>query len=202
MSITVARTTSPETLRPRKATAADLPDVTDTLALAFYDDPVVKWIIDDGRARRQLLPDFFGAIAASYLVYEETYSVAGGIATAVWAPPGAEGDEELTAVIGAVVGGYADRLFEILGLMEANHPAEPHHYLFLLATRPEWQGRGLGSSLLTPVLERCDRYRMPAYLEATSERNKQLYIRHGFDVTGEIMLAGGPTLWPMWRRAR
>jgi ribosomal protein S18 acetylase RimI-like enzyme len=199
MSITVA---CPEALRPQKAAAADLPDVADTLALAFYDDPVVKWIIDDGQRRRQLLPDFFGAIAASYVVYEETYLVDGGIATAVWAPPGAEDDEGLPPVLGAAVGDYADRLFEILGLMEVNHPVEPHHYLFLLATRPESQGRGLGSSLLAPVLERCDRDRVPAYLEATSERNKQLYIRHGFEVTGEITLTGGPTMWPMWRSPR
>jgi GNAT superfamily N-acetyltransferase len=202
MSITVARTAGPEALRPRKATAADLPDVADTLTLAFYDDPVVKWIIGDGRRRRQLLPDFFGAIAASYLVYEETYLVNGGVAAAVWAPPGAEDDEELAPVLGAAVGEYADRLFEILGLMEVNHPVEPHHYLFLLAARPEWQGRGLGSSLLAAVLERCDRDRVPAYLEATSERNKQLYIRHGFEATGEITLTGGPTMWPMWRSPR
>jgi ribosomal protein S18 acetylase RimI-like enzyme len=202
MSITVARTTSPEALRPRKATAADLPDVTDTLALAFYDDPVVTWIIDDSRLRRQLLPDFFGAIAASHLAYDETYSVGGGIAAAVWAPPGAEDHEELPLVLGAAVGDYADRLFEVLALMEVSHPVEPHYYLFLLATRPESQGRGLGSSLLAPVLERCDRDRVPAYLEATSERNKQLYIRHGFEVTGEITPTGGPTMWRMWRSPR
>jgi hypothetical protein len=38
MSDTFAGTVSPAALRPRKATAADLPDVADTLALAFYDD--------------------------------------------------------------------------------------------------------------------------------------------------------------------
>ena len=199
MSDTFAGTVSPAALRPRKAAAADLPDVTDTLALAFYDDPVVTWIIDDGPRRRQLLPGFFGAIAESYLAYNETYSVDEGVSAAVWAPPGAKDDEELPAVLGAVVEEYADRLFEIFGLMEEKHPVEPHHYLFLLGTRPEWRGRGLGSSLMAPVLQTCDRDRVPAYLEATSERNKQLYIRYGFDVTDEIALPGGPTMWPMWR---
>jgi GNAT superfamily N-acetyltransferase len=97
---------------------------------------------------------------------------------------------------------YAGRLFEILGLMEEKHPLEPHYYLFLLGTRPEWQGRGLGSSLMAPVLDTCDRDRVPAYLEATSERNKQLYLRHGFEVTDEIPLPKGPTMWPMWRSPR
>jgi hypothetical protein len=45
MSDSVAGTANTAALRPRKATAADLPDVTDTLALAFYDDPVVMWTL-------------------------------------------------------------------------------------------------------------------------------------------------------------
>jgi GNAT superfamily N-acetyltransferase len=199
MSDVFAGTASPAALRPRKATAADLPDVTDTLALSFYDDPVVTWIIDDGPRRQQLLPGFFGAIAESYLAYNEIYSVDEGVSAAVWAPPGAKDDDELPAVLGAAVEEYAERLFEILGRMGEKHPVEPHHYLFLLGTRPEWQGRGLGPSLMTPVLQTCDRDRAPAYLEATSERNKQLYLRHGFEVTDEIALPGGPTMWPMWR---
>ena len=202
MSQTFSATVSPATVRPRKAAAADLPDVAQTLALAFEDDPVVTWLIDDGPRRRQLLPGFFRAIADSYLVYDEIYSVDEGVSAAVWAPPGAEDDEGLPARLGAAVDEYADRLFEILGLMEEKHPAQPHHYLFLLGTRPEWQGRGLGSSLMAPVLERSDRDGLPAYLEATSERNKQLYGRHGFDVTDEIVLPGGPTMWPMWRSPR
>ena len=102
-------------------------------------------------------------------------------------------------MLGAVVEEHADRLFETLGRMEEKHPVEPHRYLFLLGTRPESQGRGLGSALMAPVLQTCDRDRVPAYLEATSERNKQLYTRHGFDVTDEIALPGGPTMWTMWR---
>jgi GNAT superfamily N-acetyltransferase len=199
MSVTVAGTAGPAVLRPRKARAADLPDVIDTLALAFYDDPVLTWIIDDVSRRRQLLPGFFAAIAESYLTYEEIYAVGDGVSAAVWAPPGAEDDEELPTVLGEVVGEYSQRLFEILGLMEKKHPVEPHYYFFLLGTRPESQGRGLGSSLMAPVLQTCDCNRVPAYLEATSERNKQLYLRHGFEVTDEIQLPGGPSMWPMWR---
>lgn len=199
MSVTVAGTASPAVLRPRKVTAADLPDVADTLALAFYGDPVLTWIIEDVSRRRQLLPGFFAAIAESYLAYEEIYAVGDGASAAVWAPPGAEDDEELPTVLGEAVDEYAERLFEILGLMEEKHPVEPHYYLFLLGTRLEWQGRGLGSSLIVPVLQTCDRDRVPAYLEATSERNKQLYLRHGFEVTDDIQLRGGPSMWPMWR---
>jgi GNAT superfamily N-acetyltransferase len=160
------------------------------------------WCIDDGSRRRQLLPGFFRAVAESYLSYDEIYAVDEGVSTAVWAPPGAEEDEELPTLLGEVMEEYAERLFEIFPLMEEKHPAERHYYLFMLGTRPESQGRGLGSSLMAPVLETCDRDRVPAYLEATSERNKQLYLRHGFEVIDEIALPDGPTMWCMWRSPR
>jgi GNAT superfamily N-acetyltransferase len=64
------------------------------------------------------------------------------------------------------------------------------------------QGRGIGSALLGAVLERCDREGVPAYLEATCERNRDLYARHGFTLRDEVRLPEGPTLWPMWREPR
>ena len=198
----VAGTASSVTARARKATRPDLAHVTGTLALAFYDDPVLMWIVNDGSRREQLLPAFFGAVAESYLAYDETYVVDEGVSAAVWAPPGAQDDEDLPSVLGESVEEYAPRLFEVLGLMEAKHPVEPLYYLFLLGTRPGWQGRGLGSSLMAPVLEACDRDGAPAFLEATSERNKQLYLRYGFEVTDEIALPDEPTMWCMWRSPR
>jgi ribosomal protein S18 acetylase RimI-like enzyme len=105
----------------------------------------------------------------------------------------------LGATLGEISGEYAETLFGIFELMSQHHPNEPHHYLFLLGTRPEWQSCGLGTALMRPVLEMCDRDGLPAYLEATSERNQALYRRHRFDVVGEIRLPGGPTMWPMWR---
>src|SRR5215213_8942695 len=192
MSDVAAGTASPLPARARNATRADLAHVTETLALAFYDDPVLMWIVDDGSRRQQLLPRFFGAVAESYLRYDETYAVDEGVCAAVWAPPGADDDQDLPTVLGESVEECAPRLFEVLALMESKHPVEPLYYMFLLGTRPGWQGRGLGSALMAPVLETCDRDGVPAYLEATSERNKQLYLRHGFEVTDEVLLPDGP----------
>ena len=53
--------------------------------------------------------------------------------------------------------------------------------------------------LRAPILQRCDRNGVPAYLEATSDRNRALYECHGFRAHGAIPLPDGPALWRMWR---
>ena len=94
------------------------------------------------------------------------------------------------------------RVMRALSLMESNHPHELHYYLPIIGVVPSWQGKGLGTALLRPMLERCDRERMPAYLEASSPRNRSCYERNGFVATGEIRMPDGPPIWPMWREPR
>lgn len=189
--------------RPRKASVADLPGLSETLAAAFFDDPVFGWAIPDAEPRREIQRTFFAAVAEAYLPHDELYVTEDLVAGAVWTPPGAEEDGEgLEAALADVFGEYAPRAFKAFELMEEQHPHDPHHYLFFLGTRPEWQSKGIGSALMLPILERCDREGTPAYLEATSERNRHLYLRHGFELAGEIRLPDGPSIWPMWREPR
>ena len=88
----------------------------------------------------------------------------------------------------------------MLGYLDSRHPYGSHYYLFILGVEPGWQGKGIGTSLMQPILERCNRKRIPAYLEATAPRNRDLYARNGFEVVEEIELPdGAPPLWRMWR---
>jgi ribosomal protein S18 acetylase RimI-like enzyme len=90
-----------------------------------------------------------------------------------------------------------------LNHMEQRHPHDPPHwYLFILGVEQAAQGQGLGSALLAHMLARVDADGMPAYLESSNERNLALYGRHGFRVTAEVVIPGGPRIWPMWRKAR
>ena len=95
--------------------------------------------------------------------------------------------------------GKADA-FAVIHEMGAHHPDQPHWYLPVIGTQPDMQGQGHGSALLRPVLEICDRTGVPAYLEATTERNRALYARHGFVATAEIRAADCPPLTAMVRR--
>jgi GNAT superfamily N-acetyltransferase len=102
--------------------------------------------------------------------------------------------------------GRADtpRLLKLLTFQEKKHPRQPPHwYLAAIGVAPAWQGRGFGGALMRPVLERCDADGVPAYLEASSPRNRALYERNGFNLLEECRYADdGPPLWRMWREPK
>lgn len=82
---------------------------------------------------------------------------------------------------------------------DEHHPSESCWYLPFIGVDPRCQGQGHGSRLLRQGLARCDRDHLPAYLEASSPRNRTLYERHGFTVIAEIQVGDSPPLWPMLR---
>ena len=200
----------------RTATAADDAAVSTVLARAFFDDPVFAWVTPDAARRAGMLPDFFALFAAAYEPLGASQVIDGSdgidgsdrtVGAALWAAPGqaAIGDEdaeEFAGRIEAMSGADAGRMFEVMGLLEENHPDVACYYLNLLGVDPARHGGGLGSTLLAAGLARCDLEGQPAYLEATSSLNRRLYARHDFEVVGEIALPDGPALWPMWREPR
>ena len=86
-------------------------------------------------------------------------------------------------------------------MMEA-HPATPHWYLAFVGTRSAARGRGLASACISEVTQRCDTSGDGAYLESSDLANVPLYERHGFRVTAEVAIQGGPTVPLMWRDPR
>jgi GNAT superfamily N-acetyltransferase len=135
-----------------------------------------------------------------------TWVGAGGAGAAVWFPPGqwraTTWEDVRDAPRWIRLFGRRLRLAQqVRTAMEAHHgPLPDHWYLLYLGVAPGRQGQGIGSALLRPVLDACDRTRTPAYLEATSERNRALYARHGFLAGDPLPLPErGPTVVPMWR---
>jgi ribosomal protein S18 acetylase RimI-like enzyme len=194
----------------RKAALADTPRLAQTLASAFQDDPVIAWIFPDQHHRRRVLPAFMEfRLRKLAFPHDEVWMTADRAAAAVWLPPPGRWQLPLfqrLRLLPGLVRFLGRRTASILGgleRMEARHPHNPPHwYLFILGTEPAAQGRGLGSALLAHMLARLDADQMPAYLESSSERNLAWYGRHGFKVTNEVAIPGGPPIWPMWREPR
>jgi GNAT superfamily N-acetyltransferase len=79
---------------------------------------------------------------------------------------------------------------------------QPHYYLNLLGADPLFQRIGAGGAVLQPVLERCDREGLSAYLETQKEENLAYYARHAFELIQKVDVRGAPPIWTMLRTAR
>jgi ribosomal protein S18 acetylase RimI-like enzyme len=55
-----------------------------------------------------------------------------------------------------------------------------HHHLAILAVHPEQQGRGIGTALLDLHHATLEEESIPAYLEASSPRARDLYLAHDY----------------------
>lgn len=193
----------------RKMTAADLGPVARTLARAFYDDPHFRWIVrDDEKRMDRMVRGFRTFVERIWFTPDESYVHERLIGAALWMPPDTWhlsllAQLRLLPAILTNVRGDSGRLLTAVNWMERNHPHERHWYLPAIGVTTAWQGRGYGAALLRPMLERCDSERLPAYLEASTPRNRALYERHGFEVVEEGRYAAdGPPLWRMWREPR
>ncbi|MEV7420095.1 GNAT family N-acetyltransferase [Streptomyces sp. NPDC089919] len=194
-------------LEIRQAGPADRDTVAKLLDEAFQDDPVSSWVFPDPAHRRKVHGAFLGVFVDVTLAEGRIDLAADGSAAALWLRvPAGEHEEEVD--VPALMRETADpdnERCELVGrLMGEIHPThEEHEYLLMIAVDPARQGEGLGTALIQPVLDRCDREGVAAYLEASSDRSRPLYERLGFDFTGvPVQLPDGPRMWPMWRKPR
>ena len=186
----------------RAATDEDVPALCEALARAFHDDPIGVWALPSERRRAAQSKRFYRERMRTLLEEEMVFCDEARTGAALWAP-----HDRWRAPLGELarmrIWTRRSHLF-LAGAhrMEQAHPKEPHYYLNVLGVSPESQGQGLGSRLLAPMLERCDREGVPAYLESSKERNLAFYGRHGFRVTGDVTFPRGPRIWAMWRDPR
>ncbi|MEU0068468.1 GNAT family N-acetyltransferase [Streptomyces sp. NPDC006332] len=201
----------------RTAGAGDRESVVRLLDAAFRNDPVSCWVFPGDEHRRTTHPLLMAAFTDIVLDEGRIDVTEDGTACALWLPvPGDEhghdsGPDDSAGDDSAESDGPArlreavdpdNERVEMIGRLTADiHPSgRAHAYLWMIAVAPEHQGEGLGTALLTPVLDRCDREGLPAYLEASNARSRLLYERLGFELMGRPLdLPEGPRMWPMWR---
>jgi GNAT superfamily N-acetyltransferase len=196
----------------RAATASDRAKMADSLASAFSEDPLFTWMAGAGPSRplEPRMRTFFDSFLrldlgrSDHLVFTDE----DGIGAAMWkapnrwkVPPG-----DLVRCLPAMLrafGTKVPRMMAALTAIEKVHPKEEHYYLEVLGTHQANQSKGVGSAVISHMLERCDAEGMPAYLESSNPRNIPFYARHGFETTQEVVCGkGAPTVTAMWRNPR
>jgi len=186
----------------REAEVGELAQLSATLADAFATDPILQWLAPSRRSDRRL---------RRLLAIElESYVFPGGRVLTTDDVRGANlelppGRWQMTVPLSAAIGfarAFGPRLpraSRLQRLFEVVHLQESHYYIRYLGVATRFQGQGLGTALLRPTLDRCDREGVAAYLEASTERSAALYERLGFAHLGELRVPNGPRFWPMRR---
>lgn len=191
----------------RVATADDIDAVTETIALAFADDPVWGTALarPDGSTahHREYWRLFVEGAVPQGMVFRSDDEAA----VAVFIPPGGEemSDDQVEQLRGVVETHLdpdaQDKMFALWDRFDESHPhAEPHAYLSLLATHPDHRGHGIAQDLVREVLADLDARSIPTYLESTNPGNDHRYERLGYTKVGEFAGSDpGSVVSTMWR---
>ncbi|GAA4942562.1 GNAT family N-acetyltransferase [Actinoplanes utahensis] len=171
------------------ASAADRPRVVDSLVAAFAADPVLRFLFPADEDYPEQAAAFFGHLFDKRVGRGTVWTVAGGMSTAIWEPPGGgtpAGELDVPAEARARVKAYDEAVHAAL-------PDEPYWYLGVLGTHPAAAGRRLGRAVMAAGLRRAAADRLPAVLETSTAVNVEIYRRSGWEVVAEV---GEPL--PIW----
>jgi GNAT superfamily N-acetyltransferase len=191
-----------------RAGPADTGALSHLIAAAFHTLAPSRWLIADPAARRRIFPGYFHLIVAHAMTTGLIHTTPSRDAVAVWLPAGPDtpGPEPgYGQRLAAATAPWTGRFAVFDQALDDHHPVSvPHEHLAILAVAPGGQGQGTGTALLDARHRDLDRDGMPAYLEASSPRARDLYQRHGYTLCPDapFCLPGGPPLWPMWREPR
>lgn len=199
-----------------ETTSSDIHDIATALSQAFINDPLIT----------SFFPQASPACALSYYTFRflVSHTIDNGKVTlahikddiegaALWLP---SERTERSFVDEIRYGGIAmlkhQGLPSILRQMRASKQMStkhhellsiPHYYLSILGLRPQAQGQGLATQLITPMLERADSEGKPCYLDTHNEVNLNLYRRYGFEVADQdLMKYSEVKHWMMIRTPR
>ena len=194
----------PEGLRP--ARPEDWRLVGDITGEAFETDPVNLWIFGHTHA---LKPTFAILAQALYLKYGICHLAGDGGAT-MWIESRNRREMGPLATLRVVANllrrgsqGSVGRALKAGAAMDANHPTDPHLYLFTIGTRRANRGKGLGKTMMAPMTAAADKARLPCYLENSNPQNTGFYRSHGFERMKLFEVGpGSPPMEAMWREPR
>jgi GNAT superfamily N-acetyltransferase len=190
----------------RPARQEDRAAVTAAVAAAFAHDPA--WSFLHGDDYERLAPHFAGALFDLRVDGADVWVTGDVASTAMWVPPGgeraqAEKSEQVWNAYRALAGEPAwARLMAYEDAVDAARPGTPYWYLGVLATRPDRQGEGRATTVMTPILDRADSQGTDCCLETSTEANKAFYERRGFTEATSVHIASGPPTWWLRRAPR
>jgi GNAT superfamily N-acetyltransferase len=165
--------------------------ITETLSLAFHDDPTWSWAFPDAERRQENYRIWWRLLVENAMRYPWVFATENHEVASVWLPPDGtelrpEDEARVEPLFEEMVGDHAPAVMELQARFEKARPRTANYYLSLLGVHNDHRGKGLGMGMLAENLERIDALGVPTYLESSNAANNPKYERMGYERIGEF----------------
>lgn len=185
-------------------------------AQAFADDPVFGYLTPEARQSRLKALTWLAKKGLEYCYeYGHIYTTPDLKGVAAWLPPEKSsftGIQELQLIMQLrlyLLPFYCGwnklaRWLSFLKITEDYHEqdmqTQSHWYLALMFVNPSYQGQGIGSALLKPILDQASDEKLPCYLVTFTEQAVKFYQKNGFEIIRKSQTAkDAPSFWNLKR---
>jgi GNAT superfamily N-acetyltransferase len=182
--------------RIEKLSEADLLLAAQALTNAFMNDPLQQYVFPDDAVRKIRSIPHFEAVVRYGVLFGEVYTTEDYGGAVVWLRPGEtlvtpeKAEKSGLASLPATIGDAEfTRFISVLDFADQFHKQDmpaPHWYTMVIGVDPAFQGKGYGSSLLSPILKEAEKTNTPVYLETAQPKNVSFYQHMGFRLIREV----------------
>ena len=182
--------------------------ISGTLAQCFFDDPSFTFILGERSDKLMILSTFFELLVDDGMERGRIEIAPDEQGICLWYPADIEIFNQqfeqrlvdLVLLTSQIAGEKsAQRLEQILQKIGDREPKQPHCEVFYIGIKPTARGKGIGKSLLQPVLDYADTTKVGCYLISSNSRNLSFYERSGFRQIFPIPIDESYSMTGMWR---
>ena len=174
------------------ATYSDKNTVVDILAASFDDNKSVNYIVKQDAHRKQRLRQLmsysfdvcssFGRVllsqnkkACALVVFPDQKKTS--LQSILW---------DIKLITGCIGIKAVSKAMSREKKIKNLQPKEPLYYLWFIGVSPEDHHKGLGSALLTEIIQDAEKQNRILCLETSTEKNIPWYQKHGFTIYNEL----------------
>ena len=187
---------------------SDVPAVVDVMCEAFFDYPVMRFVLGAGdySERLRVLIGLF--VTARALRGDAMFGVRDGaqllaaVTTSNPADPPHPDFETARSEAWRQLGLEAEKRYDLcVAAWQSIQLDKPQLHVNMIGVRDEYRGRGLGRLLLAEVHALCEQLPFAEGVSLTTEepRNVDFYRHLGYQVVGEARIANVLPVWSFFR---
>lgn len=186
-------------------------DAAETLANAFWNYPLNRYFYPDDVEQKKMTVSRFRSVVKRCVLYGEAYSTSDYMEGVVLWLPSKQLDMNIwqrlrSGDIGKQMKESKrakERVYTYHRYTHMLHrqlvPVD-HMFLWVIGVASDFQGNGLSSRLIRPMLSRLDEQNIPCFVETHAEKNVPLYQHFGFTIVDESVIPGTSlTHWALLR---